>query len=94
MSLWQSDTAEIKVDIFAKDKEVNARERDVRKKVLTHLAHSGGADLTSGLILVSVSSTSSVSAITPKTFTICRASTPNDCTEAAWNRNSKRSKPA
>ncbi|HRY47623.1 MAG TPA: PhoU domain-containing protein [Candidatus Paceibacterota bacterium] len=53
-SLRQSDTGEIKIDIFAKDKEVNAHERDVRKKVLTHLALSGGAELTSGLILVSV----------------------------------------
>lgn len=53
-SLRQSDTGEIKIDIFAKDKEVNAQERDVRRKVLTHLVISGGADLTSGLILVTV----------------------------------------
>lgn len=53
-SLRHSDSAEVKMDIHASDKQINAYERDVRKKVMTHLAVSGGADLSAGLILVSV----------------------------------------
>jgi phosphate uptake regulator len=53
-SLRESDTNEVGIDIYATDKEINAYERDVRKKVMTHLSISGGADLTSGLVLVSV----------------------------------------
>ena len=54
-SLRESDTGEIDVDIYAEDKQINAYERDVRKKVMTHLAIAGGgADLASGLVLVSV----------------------------------------
>ena len=53
-SLRQSDTAEIKIDIYALDKEINKAERDVRKKVMKHLILSGDAQLTSGLALVSV----------------------------------------
>jgi phosphate transport system protein len=52
-SLRHSDSGEVRIDIYAKDKEVNFHEREVRKKVMTHLAVSG-SDLTSGLILVSV----------------------------------------
>jgi phosphate transport system protein len=54
-SLRNSETGAIKIDIFAKDKEINAYERDVRKKILTHLAVSGNtADLPSGLVLASI----------------------------------------
>ena len=53
-SLRQSDAAEIKIDIYALDKEINKAERDVRKKVMKHLILSGDAQLTSGLALVSV----------------------------------------
>jgi phosphate uptake regulator len=54
-SLRHSQTGEIKIDIFAKDKEINAYERDVRKKILTHLAVSRNtADLPSGLVLASI----------------------------------------
>ena len=49
-----SDTADIPIDIFAMDKKINEFERDVRRKVMTHLAVSGNEDLGSGLILVSV----------------------------------------
>lgn len=52
-ALRRSDTGEIQIDIFAHDRQVNAYERDVRQKVLTHLAISG-TDLTSGLVLVSI----------------------------------------
>jgi phosphate transport system protein len=53
-SLRRSESAEVRVDIYAADKQINAYERDVRKKVMTHLAVSGGGDLASGLVLVSV----------------------------------------
>ncbi len=36
------------------DKKINSFERDVRRKVMTHLAISGNQDLGSGLILTSV----------------------------------------
>ena len=53
-SLRKSDTADIPIDIYAMDKKINQFERDVRRKVTTHLAVSGNEDLGSGLILVSV----------------------------------------
>lgn len=53
-TLRRSDTSEVDIDIYAMDKRINAYERDVRRKVLTHLAVSGPTDLSSGLILVSV----------------------------------------
>jgi len=53
-SLRQSDTADIPIDIYAMDKKINEFERDVRRKVMTHLAVGGREDLGSGLILVSV----------------------------------------
>jgi len=53
-ALRHSDTAEVKFDIYGADKDVNRSERDVRKKVMTHLVVSGGTNLASGLSLVSV----------------------------------------
>ena len=53
-SLRESDTAEIPIDIYAMDKKINEFERDVRRKIMTHLVVSGRKDLGSGLILVSV----------------------------------------
>ena len=53
-SLRNSDTAEIPIDIYAMDKKINEFERDVRRKVMTHLAVGGKEDIGSGLILVSV----------------------------------------
>lgn len=53
-SLRRSDSEEIDIDIYAMDKAINQDEREVRKKVMTHLTLSKGADLQSGLILVSV----------------------------------------
>ena len=53
-SLRKSDTAEINIDIYAMDKKINEFERDVRRKVMTHLAVGGKEDLGSGLVLVSV----------------------------------------
>ena len=53
-SLRKSDSAEISIDIFAMDKKINEFERDVRRKVMTHLAIGRKEDIGSGLTLVSV----------------------------------------
>ena len=53
-SLRKSDSANMKIDIFAMDKKINEFERDIRRKVMTHLAIGGKEDIGSGLILVSV----------------------------------------
>jgi len=53
-SLRKSDSSDIDIDIFAMDKKINEFERDVRRKVMTHLAVGGKEDIGSGLVLVSV----------------------------------------
>ena len=53
-SLRKSDSSKIDIDIFAMDKKINHFERDVRRKVMTHLAVGGKEDIGSGLVLVSV----------------------------------------
>lgn len=53
-SLRRSDSSDMEIDVYSVDKEINRFERDVRRKVLTHLSVSSSADLASGLVLVSV----------------------------------------
>jgi phosphate transport system protein len=53
-TLRHSHSQEIGIDVYKMDKQINAYEREVRKKVMTHLAVTGSADLVSGLVLVSV----------------------------------------
>ena len=53
-SLRKSDSAEIDIDIYEMDKKINEFERDVRRKIMTHLAVGGKEDISSGLVLVSV----------------------------------------
>lgn len=53
-SLRNSDTGEVSIDIYAKDKEVNRGERDIRRKIFTHLSVSGSSNLSAGLALVTV----------------------------------------
>lgn len=53
-SLRQSETAAMETDIYKMDQEINQYERDVRKKVMTHLTVTGSRDLAPGLILISV----------------------------------------
>jgi len=53
-SLRKSNTSEIDIDIYAMDKKINEFERDVRRKIMTHLAIGGKEDIGSGLVLVSV----------------------------------------
>lgn len=53
-SLRESNTGDIALDVAATDKRINAYERDVRKKVMTHLTVAGPTDLPSGLVLITV----------------------------------------
>mgnify|MGYP006158920567 FL=1 len=53
-SLRKSDSSDIDIDIYAMDKKINEFERDVRRKIMTHLAVGGKEDVGSGLVLVSV----------------------------------------
>ncbi len=51
-TLRRRDDATVDVDIAALDQRINSFERDVRRKVLTHLSLGNVADLSSGLVLV------------------------------------------
>ena len=53
-SLRNRDDATVDVDIYEKDKKLNSFERDVRRKVMTHLSLGHTADISSGLTLVSI----------------------------------------
>jgi len=53
-SLRNRDDAGVGIDIYRMDKKLNAFERDVRRKVLTHLSLGNTSDIASGLSLVSV----------------------------------------
>lgn len=53
-SLRQRDNSTVDLDIYAADRQVNAYEQEVRRKVLTHLAVTDGRDLAAGLVLVSI----------------------------------------
>lgn len=53
-SLRRADTADVEIDIYETDKKINAFERDVRRKVMTHLSLGNTADIASGLTLVSI----------------------------------------
>ena len=53
-SLREHDDARIELDIYARDQMINAYEREVRRKVLTHLALTSGQSIAAGLALVSI----------------------------------------
>lgn len=53
-SLRSRDDARLNIDIYAKDQLINAYEREVRRKVFTHLTISAERDVNAGLVLVSV----------------------------------------
>jgi len=53
-SLRASDTGEIGIDIYEEDRVVNKYQQDVRRKVLRHLAITGGVNVVPGLILTSI----------------------------------------
>ena len=53
-TLRHRDDSEIGIDILARDKRINAFERDVRRKVMTHLSLGNRGDLSAGLVLISI----------------------------------------
>jgi phosphate uptake regulator len=53
-SLRESDSGEIGINIYEKDRMVNRYEQVVRRKVLKHLAITGGVNIIPGLILTSI----------------------------------------
>ena len=53
-SLRRSDDGEIKMTVYETDLLVNRYQQEVRKKVLKHLAITGGANIIPGLILTSI----------------------------------------
>jgi phosphate uptake regulator len=53
-SLRESDSGEMGMDVYEQDQTVNKYEREVRNKVLKHLAITGGANVIPGLILTSI----------------------------------------
>ncbi len=53
-SLRQKDDARLEIDIYAKDQLINAYEREVRRKVLTHLSVGDQPDLHAALVLSSI----------------------------------------
>lgn len=53
-SLRRSENGEITIDIYAEDAKINQYERDIRSKVLVHMATTPTKDVVFGLILVSI----------------------------------------
>ena len=53
-SLRQREDAQIDLDLYAMDKKLNSFERDVRRKVMTHLSLGHSEDLSAGLGVVSI----------------------------------------
>ncbi|MCK9561056.1 MAG: PhoU domain-containing protein [Candidatus Marinimicrobia bacterium] len=53
-SLRESDTGELRLDIYQHDKTINKLERDIRKKLMTHLMISDKSEVISALTLTSV----------------------------------------
>jgi len=53
-SLREHDDARIELDIYARDQLINAYEREVRRKVLTHLTVATDSNIHAGLALVSI----------------------------------------
>ena len=53
-SLRRSDSAKINIDIYEMDQTINRYEQSVRRKVLKHLAITGGVNIIPGLVLTSI----------------------------------------
>ncbi len=53
--LRDSDNADSAIDVYAEDKTVNAGERDIRRKVLTHLTVMGNqSDINAAFVLITI----------------------------------------
>lgn len=53
-SLRESDSGEMRINVYEKDQMVNKYEQEVRSKVLKHLAITGGTNIIPGLILTTI----------------------------------------
>ena len=53
-ALWGDSTKSVQKLIFKKDKLINKYERDIRRKVITHLTVQGSDSLAAGLVLSTV----------------------------------------
>jgi phosphate transport system protein len=53
-SLRYTNTAELKIDIYEKDKQINKYQQEIRRKMLTHLAISQKTEINTPLILTSI----------------------------------------
>ena len=53
-SLRKSHTSDIDIDIYSMDISINKFERDIRRKILTHLSLGNTSDISAGLVLVSI----------------------------------------
>lgn len=53
-SLRETEDANIEMDVYSLDREVNEYLQDVRRKVFKHLAVTGGGNIVPGLILTSI----------------------------------------
>lgn len=53
-ALWGDNKKSVQKLIFKKDKLINKYERDIRRKVITHLAVQGGDSISAGLVLSTV----------------------------------------
>ena len=53
-SLRYSDSAELKIDIYKKDKLINKYQQEIRRKMLTHLAISSQKEVSTALIMTSI----------------------------------------
>jgi len=53
-SLWGNRTKKTQKLIFKKDKLINKYERDIRRKVVTHLSVQGGVSIAPGMVLSTV----------------------------------------
>ncbi len=54
LTLWGENKKSVQKLIFKKDKLVNKYERDIRRKVVTHLSVQGGESIAAGLVLSTV----------------------------------------
>jgi len=53
--LRKSDDSELSMDIYAKDKTINAGERDIRRKILTHLTVAGNqSDVNAAFVIITI----------------------------------------
>ncbi|NIP41212.1 MAG: PhoU domain-containing protein, partial [candidate division Zixibacteria bacterium] len=53
-SLRYSDTADLKIDIYEKDKQINKYQQEIRRKMMTHLAVSPRKEIHNALVLISI----------------------------------------